>query len=100
MVAPSTRDRMDAYVLTASMCGISSRTVLAPRELSTFMAAAKAAHLGVGAVEEEVGGNTDPQPAHVPIERSFVVRDRLGRRCRIGCIVPGDGAQQARAITG
>ena len=40
---------------------------------------------------EASSGNTDPQPAHVPIERSFVVRDRLGRGCRIGCIMAGDG---------
>jgi hypothetical protein len=48
-------------------------------------------HLGVGAVKEEVGGNTDPQPAHVPIERSLVVRDGLGRRRRIGCITKNVG---------
>ena len=29
-------------------------------------------HLGGGAVEEEVGGNANPQPPHVPIECSFV----------------------------
>lgn len=57
-------------------------------------------HLGGGAVEEEVGGNANPQPPHVPIECSFVVRDRLGRGRRIGCIMAGDDAQQARAIAG
>src|SRR5262249_8134244 len=57
-------------------------------------------HFRIGAVEEEVGGNADPHPAYVSVERSFVVRDGLGRGRRIGWIMAGDGAKQSRAIAG
>src|SRR5215472_12704111 len=100
MVAPSTREMMDAYALTASMCGISTRTVLAPQLEHLHGGVEGRPHLRIGAVEEEVGGNANPHPTYVSVERSFVVRDRLSRGRRIGRIMASDGAKQPRAIAG